>query len=131
MIVDASALVAIVNQEPDARRYEDALGAADRPMVAAPTLLETRMALTRLGAVGQAALARVLDTYEIGVLPFDDSHAERAHQAHQLYGRGSGHRAKLNFGDCMAYAMASVERRPLLYKGDDFGHTDVRSALAT
>lgn len=129
MIVDASALVAIVKGESDAEDLEAALAAAPRVHIGAPTLLEARMALTSMGARGSASLSRALEIAQVGVIAFDERHAARAHEAHQLYGRGSGHRARLNYGDCMAYAIASVERRPLLFKGDDFVHTDIESAL--
>lgn len=130
MIVDTSALVAIIKGEQDAAAFEDALVDVDRADIGAPTLVEARLALTSLGQRGQTALDRLLEVFEIGVLPFDETHAARAHEAHVLYGRGSGHRARLNLGDCLSYALASVERRPLLFKGDDFPHTDIESALS-
>lgn len=129
MIIDSSALVAMVKGEADASLMHEALLGAARRDVSAPTLVETRMALTALGAYGQAALQRILDIHQIGVLAFGELHAMRAHEAHQIYGRGSGHRARLNYGDCLAYAVATVEQRPLLFKGDDFPYTDVESAL--
>lgn len=70
-----------------------------------------------------------MNRFEIEVVPVDVDQARVAREAYRDYGRGSGHPAKLNFGDCFAYALASVTDEPLLYKGDDFVHTDIRSAL--
>lgn len=129
MIVDSSALVAIVKQEDDSAAYVDALRDAARVSVGAPTLVETRLVLSVLGPLGDAAVDRLLRAFGIDVVSFSDEHAARAHEAHRLYGRGSGHAARLNYGDCLAYAVASVERRPLLFKGDDFSRTDITPAI--
>lgn len=129
MIVDASALIAIVKGEEDAALFEDALAEADRVAIGAPTLVEARLVLTSLGERGLAALGRVLEIAGVEVVAFDERHAARAHEAHRLYGRGSGHPARLNYGDCLAYAVASVEQRPLLFKGDDFSHTDLTPVI--
>ncbi|BBH18118.1 ribonuclease VapC [Nocardioides baekrokdamisoli] len=129
MIVDASALVCIIKGEPERAAILEVLLSAERADTGAPTLVETRLALRSLGLLGQASLNRLLDALQIGVVPFGAEHAERADEAHQLYGRGSGHPAGLNYGDCMAYAVASVEGRRLLFKGNDFIHIDIESAL--
>ncbi|WP_245570328.1 type II toxin-antitoxin system VapC family toxin [Microbacterium luticocti] len=70
-----------------------------------------------------------IDALELDVVPLDAEQARVARQAYRDYGRGSGHPARLNLGDCFAYALATVRREPLLYVGDDFARTDVRGAL--
>ena len=74
---------------------------------------------------------RCWSSFGIEVVPVTDEQARIARQAYRDYGRGSGHPANLNFGDCFSYALAAERREPLLYVGDDFGHTDIRSALAS
>jgi ribonuclease VapC len=71
----------------------------------------------------------LMEEFSILIEPFTAEQAQIARQAYRDYGRGSGHPANLNFGDCFAYALARVKREPLLFKGDDFVHTDVRSAI--
>jgi ribonuclease VapC len=71
----------------------------------------------------------LMEEFEIAIEPFSAEQARIARHAYRDYGRGSGHKANLNFGDCFAYALARVKREPLLYRGDDFVHTDIRSAM--
>ena len=71
----------------------------------------------------------MIEDFEIEIVPFTAEHAKIAREAYRDYGKGSGHPAKLNFGDVMAYALARSEREPLLYVGNDFIHTDIESAL--
>ena len=78
--------------------------------------------------IASRMLDDLIDNFKIVVEPFTAEQAEIARQAYRDYGKGSGHRAQLNFGDCFSYALARVKREPLLFKGDDFVHTDVRSA---
>lgn len=129
MMVDASALVAIVRAEDDAEVYLAALGRASEPAIAAPTLLEATLVADGRGPVGSRRFDQLVAAADLTVVPFTAQHAAVARAAYRDFGRGSGHPARLNFGDCMAYAVASVLGQPLLYKGDDFGHTDIRSAL--
>ena len=99
-------------------------------MMGAPTLVECgRVAAGRFGSQGLDQLDVLLNDARIWVTPFEYRHAKIAIGALQKYGRGSGHRANLNFGDCMAYAIAKQMDAPLLFKGDDFIHTDVVSAM--
>ena len=129
MIVDASAVIAIVLDEPDARRFSRAISAAGACRMPAPTWFETVMNVDRYD---DPVMSRRLDDFfaaaGLQVLPFGPAHAARARQAWMDYGRGR-HRAKLNFGDCMVYAVAKVENEPLLYEGNDFALTDIESAL--
>ena len=79
--------------------------------------------------IASRTLDDLIDNFKIVVEPFTAEQAQIARQAYRDYGKGSGHRAQLNFGDCFSYALARVKREPLLFKGDDFVHTDVRPAL--
>lgn len=131
MIVDSSAVVAVVTTEPDFRAYLAALLRADRVRMSAATFLETSIVLDRhRDPVMGRRLDRLLTTVAAVIEPVTEEQARIARAAHRDFGRGSGHPARLNFGDCFAYALATERGEPLLYKGDDFGHTDVRSALA-
>lgn len=131
MIVDSSAVIAILAGEPDAEVMSNALETASRVAIAAPTLVELYIVADRArDPRARSALDELLRTVDPRIEPFTAEHATIARQAHRDYGRGSGHPARLNFGDCFAYALAKATGEPLLYKGDDFGHTDIRSALA-
>lgn len=130
MILDASALVAIVRHEPGYERLRNALAdTADDVRIASPTLLEASIVID---AKRDPRASRILDTviaeFEIEVVPFTADHARIAREAYRDYGKGSGHPAQLNFGDCMAYALARSTREPLLYVGNDFSHTDIAAA---
>ena len=130
MIVDTSALVAILRDERDADSFKRALLVADVALLSAATFLEVAMVVDgRHDPVASHQLDNLLTHARIGIEPVDEAQARVARQAFRDYGKGSGHPAKLNFGDCFTYALASVTGQPLLYKGDDFGHTDVRSVL--
>ncbi|CAN5453734.1 type II toxin-antitoxin system VapC family toxin [soil metagenome] len=128
MIVDSSALVAVVLDEHDAERYATALGGGGR--ISAATLLEASIVLdSKAGPRMRGQFEQVWSRFELTVEPFTVEHARIARQAHRDFGRGSGHPARLNFGDCISYALARATGEPLLYKGKDFVHTDIRSAL--
>ncbi|HNP55410.1 MAG TPA: type II toxin-antitoxin system VapC family toxin [Gordonia sp. (in: high G+C Gram-positive bacteria)] len=129
MIVDTSAVFAILAGEGDARRYADAL-AAGASVMSAGTYLECGIVVDRKGLpqVGRA-FDSWLRTAEIEVVPVSVEQARIARRAYADFGKGGGHRAQLNFGDCFAYALAVERDEPLLFKGDDFIHTGIRSAL--
>lgn len=103
----------------------------DNPsLLGAPTLLETTVVVDASAMTeARASLDRLLALESVRVVPFEASHAEIAREAYARYGKGRGHPAQLNFGDCMAYAIARRDDLPLLYKGDDFVRTDIRPAL--
>lgn len=125
MIVDSSAVVAIVADEPEAQELLQLMRDADSLGMATPTALELTMVL------GADRIDRAMDLLrQMGVrlVDFSSQHLTVAQHAFATYGRGSGSRAKLNFGDCMSYAVAKVANEPLLFKGDDFTHTDIDSA---
>ena len=130
MIVDTSAFVAILRAEPDADRYIAAISRAVDPGVSAGTYLETAIVVD---ANGDPVLSGRLDDLmietHVRIEPVTKEHALIARRAYRDFGKGSGHPAGLNFGDCFAYALARATHEPLLYKGDDFTHTDIASAL--
>ena len=131
MIVDTSALVAIVRGEADAGSYTRALLDSAVNRMSAGTFLELSIVLDRSrDAADGRRVDEIITATGIRIEPVDAEAALVARAAHRDFGRGSGHRARLNFGDCFAYALAKSTGEPLLYKGDDFGHTDIRSALA-
>jgi ribonuclease VapC len=129
VIVDTSALVAILAVEPDRDAYLEAINDADECSIAAPTLLETSIVLRRFGPQVSVGLDQFIREAGISVLPFESEQLVAARDADRQFGRATGHPAKLNFGDCFAYAAAIVTGRPLLFKGDDFRSTDVVPAL--
>lgn len=130
MIVDTSALVAILKEEPDADVYKRALAISDSTSMSAANFVEVAMVVDgRRDPVASHQLDNLITYTGIRIAPVDEAVARRARQAFRDYGKGSGHPAKLNFGDCFSYALASVTGQPLLFKGDDFGHTDITSAL--
>jgi len=126
MIVDSSALVAVAHAEPEADAFLMAMRDADVCRISAPTLLETSMVLSPLPPDRVDALVA---STGLEVVAFDHHHLVRARSAFAVYGKGSGSPAKLNFGDCMSYALAKVTGETLLFKGDDFTHTDITPAL--
>ena len=129
-IVDTSALVAILKEEPDADLFTRALAIADSALMSAANFVEVAMVIDgRRDAVASHQLDNLITYTRIGIEPVDEAQARVARQAFRDYGKGSGHPAGLNFGDCFSYALASVTGQPLLFKGDDFGHTDIKSAV--
>ena len=130
MIVDSSALVAIVHAEPDARTYSDALSAATDVGMSAASYLEAGIVVDGIGdPVASRVFDNIIAQSQISIEAFSAEQAVIARQAYRDFGKGSGHPARLNFGDCMSYALAKVTGRPLLFKGDDFCHTDVAPAI--
>jgi len=125
MIVDTSALSAILFGEDEATVFMQALAGPERKLMSAFTHLEASIVVeARKGAVGAQALAALVATSGIETIAFDRSQAELALDAWRRYGKGR-HPAGLNLGDCAAYALARLTDQPLLFKGDDFDKTDV------
>jgi ribonuclease VapC len=130
MVIDTSAIFAAITNEPDGAIYRDAIKAAQIRSMSAVTLLETRMVLfSRLGPGAIATFDELITHARIVVEPFDGLLADIAFDAFRKYGKGQGGSAQLNIVDCAAYALARFRDVPLLFKGDDFSHTDIRSAL--
>ena len=129
MVIDISALLAILLNEPDRRAFDEAIDRDLVRLMAAPTYLETSMVIAgRRGDAGLNRLQRLVDVADIEIVAFTGEHAELARLAFLAYGKGR-HRAALNFGDCMSYALAKATGEPLLFKGTDFGLTDIRSVV--
>ncbi|PZR79651.1 MAG: VapC toxin family PIN domain ribonuclease [Candidatus Aeolococcus gillhamiae] len=130
MIVDTSAIIAILRGEQDAQRYIDALASAQTPRISAGTYVETAVVVdANRDPVLSGRLDDIIALSRIAVEPVTQVHAEIARRAYRDFGRGTGHPAELNFGDCFAYALARASGEPLLYKGGDFARTDVTPAL--
>lgn len=128
MIVDTSALVAIVAGEPGHEPLLDAILADADPALPASCLLEAHMVIRgRFPPAMLATLDGVVAELRLRIEPFTEAHAGIARDAFDCYGKGR-HPAGLNFGDCMAYAVARVEGQPLLFMGEDFERTDVEVA---
>lgn len=132
MIVDSSALIAILTGEPYAEALNDVLSAAALPVLSVANYLEAAIVLDRHPSPGPGEkLDRYLAAGTVELAAVTESQARIARSAYRNFGKGSGHPAALNFGDCFAYALAVERDEPLLYKGDDFSHTDLRSALSS
>ncbi len=129
MVVDTSALVAILLREPDAERFAHALGEASVRLLSAVTRVELSFVIEgRKREAGRADLELLLRDGGFEIVAVTPQQADIAIGAFRRFGRGR-HRAGLNIGDCFAYALAAASERPLLFKGDDFIHTDIRPAL--
>jgi ribonuclease VapC len=130
VIVDTSAIIAILRGEDDAAVYARAIATADVRRISAASFLECGMVLdSQHDPVISRSLDELIEEAELVIEAVTERQARLARQAYADFGRGSGHPAGLNFGDCLSYALALDRREPLLWKGDDFGHTGVRSAL--
>ena len=130
MIVDTSALIAIIGDEEDGPELAAKLDVARGPiLLSAATYVEAGIVIDSDRFKGQAhRLDELINSAGIDIAAFTPTQAKLARQAYRDFGRGSGHPAKLNFGDCFAYALATESNHPLLFKGDDFTHTGVRRA---
>ena len=129
MVIDTSALVAILVQEKDALRYSEAIQSASTKVLSAASFVElTLVIVSNYGPGANAEIDLLLIESKIEVVPVTEHHARLARDGFVRYGKGR-HPAGLNFGDCFAYALAKSRNEPLLFVGDDFGHTDVRPEL--
>jgi ribonuclease VapC len=129
MVIDASAILAILLGERDAATFAQAIENADDRRMSAAGYLEAALVIDNRGdAVAQREFDRFFLRSGITIEPVTLEQARLAREAYRDFGKGR-HRAKLNFGDCLAYALARAIEQPLLYKGRDFGHTDIQSAL--
>jgi ribonuclease VapC len=130
MIIDTSALVAILEDEPERRQFNECIEGAPTRLISAATLLEAGIVMeARRGEAAGLELDLLLQRARFEVVPVDAEQIEIAREAFRLYGRGR-HPAGLNFGDCFSYALAASTGEPLLFKGSDFEKTDVTPALA-
>lgn len=125
MVIDTSAIIAILANEPDALEIARAIEAASVRRISAATLLETAIVVeTRHGLVGGEKLDQFVNSASVQIEPVTAEQSAIARLAFRLYGKGH-HPAGLNYGDCFAYALAKAVGEPLLFKGNDFVHTDV------
>jgi len=125
MVLDTSAVLAILQDEPERRAFNEAIESADSRSLSLASLVEVSIVIeARYGAAGVRHLDRLLDRAGVSVVPVDVEQGKVARQAFSRFGKGR-HAAGLNFGDCFSYALAQVLGEPLLFKGDDFSRTDV------
>jgi ribonuclease VapC len=130
MIVDTSAVIAILRGEPQAEQFAEAVLAAGGARISAASYVEAAAVIDRVGdPVLSRRLDELLELLRIELAPFDAAQAMAARAAHADFGKGSGHPAGLNFGDCLTYGLAKATGQPLLHVGEDFAQTDLRSAL--
>jgi ribonuclease VapC len=130
IVVDTSVLIALLKDEPDAAALAERTGAASGRYISAGSMLECGIVVAaKYGAAGLDEMRRLHVTLDIETVPFDADQSRVGYEAFRRYGRGSKHPARLNFGDCFAYALARIRNLPLLFKGDDFIHTDIEPAL--
>jgi ribonuclease VapC len=129
MVIDTSALVAMLNNEPEAQRFEAAVEEDHVRLMSTASYLETAIVIeTRFGEAGGRELDLWLHRAAVDLVSVDADQADTARVAYRCYGKGR-HRAGLNYGDCFSYALAKVSGQPLLFKGDDFARTDIRVVL--
>ncbi len=132
MVVDSSAPVAILIEEPGWAVYAQLIKNSRSSKISAPSLLEASIVMRReKGVAGIRALRLFIDTFEIQVEPFTEEDAETAINAYSRYGKGMGHPAQLNILDTCSYALAARLNEPLLFKGNDFSRTDLIPAAET
>jgi ribonuclease VapC len=128
MIIDTSAIIAILRDEPEAHFCARAIAEASNRRVSAVNYVEAAVVID---ASGDPIASRRVDDFfkaaQISIEAITETHAQIARHAYRDFGKGSGHPAKLNFGDCFAYALAKTSGEPLLFKGNDFIHTDIIS----
>jgi ribonuclease VapC len=130
MVVDTSALIAILLGEPEGDRLIELLADAEDPLISAASLLEASIVMhAKTGEQGVGDLDRLLTAAAVRCVAVDRAQAHVAREAYVRFGKGRAP-AGLNFGDCFSYALAQVAGRPLLFKGDDFGLTDITPARA-
>lgn len=130
MILDTSAVVAILRNEPEAAAIAQAIEQAAHRRISAVNFVEAAAVID--GSRDPIASRRfddLLREAEVTIEPVSENQARIARAAYRDFGKGSGHPAKLNFGDCFAYALAKAKKEPLLFKGNDFRHTDVTFAI--
>jgi ribonuclease VapC len=130
LIIDTSALIAILRAESDASDMALAIEHAAVRKISAASYLETAVVIdASRDPVASRRFDELVEAAELHVEPVTHEQARIARAAYRDFGKGSGHRARLNFGDCLSYALGKSAGEPLLFKGDDFGHTDIRAAL--
>ena len=125
MIVDTSVLLQILFDEAGAEEAVRTLASGHALKVAAPTVLETEIVFGARAGFEAGSVQELLDRLAIEIVPFGTEHLREAKLAYARFGKGRGHPARLNLGDCVSYALARVENEPLAFKGTDFAATDI------
>ena len=125
MVIDSSVLLQILFEEPGAEEAVLTLGRASNLIMASPTLLETEIVYGSRREFNSGEVAELVERLGIALRPFTAEHVMEAKLAYARFGKGQGHPAQLNFGDCVSYALAKVAGRPLAFKGEDFNLTDL------
>lgn len=129
MVIDTSAILAILNNEPETHHFNELIVSSLVRLISAATYLETAIVVeARFGPQGVHNMKLFFSVAGLRIVPFDADQTKIAAKAYSKYGKGR-HIAGLNFGDCFAYALSQFKREPLLFKGDDFVHTDVKSCV--
>lgn len=129
MIVDTSALIVVLRDEPDAMSYAKAIAKASIRRISAANYVESAAVIdASRDPIASRRFDDLLREARVVIEPVTEAQARLAREAYRDFGRGSGHPARLNFGECFAYALAKAVNEPLLCKGDDFRHTDVTLA---
>jgi ribonuclease VapC len=129
MVIDTSALIAILRREPEEQAFRGAIKLASSRLLSASTRVEIGIvALGLAGDVGLKQADALLETLRVEAVPLSADHARLAIDAFRHFGKGQ-HRARLNLGDCFSYALAKATGEPLLFKGDDFSQTDIKRAV--
>jgi ribonuclease VapC len=127
IVIDSSALIAVVNRESERLQFLKLIAAADRRLISAAKLLETKMVvLGRFGPLALADFMMLMEEMAPEIVPLDAALADAAFAAFQRFGKGRNSKAALNLRDCIAYALARMLGAPLLFKGTDFSATDVQ-----
>lgn len=130
MILDSSALIAILRKEPEWSAFLTAVEDSGHCNMSAANFLESAIVVDgKRDAVASREFDAYLGDAKVRIVAVDEIQARIAREAYRDFGKGSGHAAQLNFGDCFAYALAKATGEPLLYKGTDFSHTDVQPAF--
>ncbi|ABE38682.1 PilT protein-like [Rhodopseudomonas palustris BisB5] len=132
IVLDTSVVIAIFRKEEEATRFAHRIAADDQPIMSAANLIEASIVLRGVKQIAPAKAERWLDQFIAGagirIEPVTPEQAQLARLAHLRFGKGTGHRAALNYGDCFAYGLAKAMDAPLLCKGDDFPLTDIALA---
>jgi ribonuclease VapC len=129
MIIDTSALIAILRDEPEAQAFALVIEAASSRRISCVNWMEAAVVIDgSRDPIASRRFDELVSEAQLSIEPVNEAQARIARDAYRDFGRGSGHPARLNFGDCFAYALARATREPLLFKGQDFTHTDITAA---
>jgi ribonuclease VapC len=130
IVIDASALLSVLLDEDDSDLIQQVIARAHQPLISASSVMECTLRFGRLGMIARDGEIDVLIGHlDAQIVPIELEQLSEARAAFARFGKGTGHAAQLNFGDCFSYALAKTRNLPLLYKGDDFARTDIASAL--